>query len=99
MPTPLYTALSDLAMQDTVRFHMPGHKGEPVFQSFADVFALDYTETYGTGNLYTGEGPIREAEALAAKTYGADDCFFLTGGSTQGIHAMLACVCPPGGEI
>ena len=24
--------------------------------------AIDYTETYGTGNLYLGDGPIRDAE-------------------------------------
>ena len=58
---PLFHALQLLATGDSARFHMPGHKGEPVFNTYADIFAIDFTETYGTGNLYTGEGPIRDA--------------------------------------
>ena len=57
---PLFHALQLLATSDSARFHMPGHKGQPVFNSFRDVFAIDYTETYGTGNLYLGDGPIRD---------------------------------------
>ena len=77
---PLFHALQLLATSDSARFHMPGHKGQPVFNSFRDVFAIDYTETYGTGNLYLGDGPIRDAEVAAARYFGANDCFFLTGG-------------------
>ena len=86
---PLFHALQLLETGDSARFHMPGHKGEPVFNTYADIFAIDFTETYGTGNLYTGEGPIRDAEVAAARYFGSEDCFFLTGGSTQGILAML----------
>ena len=39
-------------------------------------FAIDFAETYGTGNLYTGEGPIRDAEVAAARYFGSEDCFF-----------------------
>ena len=85
---PLFHALQLLETGDSARFHMPGHKGEPVFNTYADIFAIDFTETYGTGNLYTGEGPIRDAEVAAARYFGSEDCFFLTGGSTQGILAM-----------
>lgn len=96
---PLYESLEALAARDTLRFHMPGHKGRPVFSAFADVFPLDFTETYGTGNLYEEEGPIRAAEQLAARYYGAHDCHFLTGGSSQGIHAMLGAVCGFEGQV
>ena len=43
---PLFHALQLLATSDSARFHMPGHKGQPVFNSFRDVFAIDYTETH-----------------------------------------------------
>lgn len=104
MPThnqdaPLYEALQALAARDTLRFHMPGHKGKPVFDAYAGVFPLDFTETYGTGNLYEGAGPIREAERLAAAYYGAADCHFLTGGSTQGVQAMLCAAAAPDGTV
>ena len=96
---PLFHALQLLATGDSARFHMPGHKGEPLFHTFAEVFAIDFTETYGTGNLYLGDGPIRDAEVAAAPYFGAADCFFLTGGSTQGIMAMLAAAVGRGGSV
>lgn len=96
---PLFHALQLLETGDSARFHMPGHKGVPVFNTYADIFAIDFTETYGTGNLYTGEGPIREAEVAAARFFASEDCFFLTGGSTQGILAMLGTAVGRGGAV
>ena len=96
---PLFHALQLLATGDSARFHMPGHKGEPLFNSYAEVFAIDFTETYGTGNLYLSDGPIRDAEVAAARYFGASDCFFLTGGSTQGILSMLATAVGRGGAV
>lgn len=96
---PLFHALQLLVVGDSARFHMPGHKGQPVFESFAEMFAIDFTETHGTGNLYLGEGPIRDAEIAAARYFRADDCFFLTGGSTQGNLAMLATAIGQGGAV
>lgn len=96
---PLFYTLQLLAAGDSARFHMPGHKGEPVFSSFADIFAIDFTETYGTGNLYMGAGPIQEAEEAAAQYWDAAGCFFLTGGATQGIFAMLATAAGYGGSV
>lgn len=96
---PLYQALKALADGGGARFHMPGHKGNSVFSGFDAVFAIDYTEIFETGNLYEGTEPIRGAERLAAQLYGATDCHFLTGGSTQGVHAMLGAVCGDGGSV
>ena len=42
---PLFHALQLLETGDSARFHMPGHKGEPVFNTYADIFAIDFTET------------------------------------------------------
>lgn len=99
MSTPLYDALRALNAQHTARFHMPGHKGQPHFPGFDEIFAIDFTEIYGTGNLYEAEGPIREAETLAAQHFHAADCHFLTGGSSQGVVAMLGAVCGDGGQV
>lgn len=99
MNTPLYDSLTNIIKENTLRMHMPGHKGKPVFYPFDDIFPYDFTETDQTGNLYEEEGAIREAEILSAKYYGSDDCHFLTGGSTQGIHAMLGAICGDGGEV
>lgn len=97
--TPLYSALVAFAEENRARFHMPGHKGTPSGCKLDGAFAIDYTEIPQTGNLYLEDGPIAEAEALAARWYGMGSCVFLTCGATQGIKAMLASACPMGGKI
>ncbi|MCL1819698.1 MAG: aminotransferase class I/II-fold pyridoxal phosphate-dependent enzyme [Oscillospiraceae bacterium] len=80
---------------------MPGHKGKPLHGGvWGDLAALDVTELPQTGDLYREtDGPIREAERLLAKTYGAEHALFLTGGATQGIFAMLAACTKPGDTV
>lgn len=97
--TPLFSSLKSLNSNKTVRFHMPGHKGKAIFEDFSDIYAIDYTETFETGNLYEQEGQVRQAEILVAKFYGVHDCHFLTGGSTQGIQSMLGAICKDGGSV
>jgi arginine/lysine/ornithine decarboxylase len=78
---------------------MPGHKGvlPPPFDGIAP---LDVTELPGTGDLYhERDGVIRRSERAMAALYGAADCFYLTGGATQGIFAMLSSVTRPGDTV
>lgn len=98
MEAPLYNALCALAQEDALRMHMPGHKGKAMAPEFSAA-AIDYTEIPPTGNLYTGEGPIAEAEALAARAWGAEKAYFLTGGSTQGVLSGLSLCAAPGSTI
>ena len=98
MNAPLYEALCALAEKNDLRMHMPGHKGKSA-SPFFSVSAIDYTEIPTTGNLYTGEGPIGQAEELAAKAWGAAHAYFLTGGSTQGIMTGLSLCAAPGSKI
>ncbi|MGI5891665.1 MAG: aminotransferase class I/II-fold pyridoxal phosphate-dependent enzyme [Bacillota bacterium] len=98
--TPLYSALIKEAGRKTIRMHMPGHKGKslPGFTS-ADIFQIDFTELTATGNLYEGIPPISDAEILMARSASAQECFFLTGGSTQGIMTAISIACPLGGTM
>ena len=100
MPTPLVDALRAYAAREPARFHMPGHKGK--FLPLPELNALapiDVTELAGTGNLYEPGEPFDAAQALWAERFGFERCRFLTGGSTQGVHAGLALCCAPGGKI
>ena len=100
MPTPLCDALRAFARQDGLRMHMPGHKGKPLpVPELADAAPLDFTELAPTGNLFDGDGPIRQAEDLWSEALGMEQCLFLTGGSTQGIYAALTLCCPPGSSF
>ncbi len=38
MSAPLYEALCALSKKNTIRFHMPGHKGQPVLPDFSPIF-------------------------------------------------------------
>ena len=97
METPLLNALLEHIRQRPAPFHMPGHKGRMEdFESMALISALDVTELPDTGDLYVGvdpqtglPDPIAQAQDLWARAWGYPICQFLTGGSTQGVHAAL----------
>jgi lysine decarboxylase len=99
--TPLYNTLLDYAENLPARYHMPGHKGRPLFgEIWGDMTALDVTELPQTGDVYREtDGAIRESERLLAKTYNAEHAMLLTGGATQGIFAMLAACTNPGDTV
>ena len=89
MTTPLWTALHAFSDSNPLRFAMPGHKGKAAPGLPEGFTRLDWTELPPTGDLYGGGDVIEAAELLWAELWGADSCLFLTGGSTQGVHAML----------
>lgn len=100
MPTPLYDALRQYAGREPLRFHMPGHKGLPFQPADLKWLApIDLTELPGTGNLYEAGEPFDSAQALWAELFGFDQCQFLTGGSTMGIHTGLALCARPGERV
>ena len=86
---PLFHALQLLETGDSARFHMPGHKGEPVFNTYADIFCyrlyrnLRHRQPVHRRRSYPRCGGCRRA------VFRLGGLLFLTGGSTQGILAML----------
>ncbi|MBO9604419.1 MAG: aminotransferase class I/II-fold pyridoxal phosphate-dependent enzyme [Paenibacillaceae bacterium] len=62
---------------------------------FRNVMTVDFTEIPGLDDLHDPSGPIADAQRLAADCYGADETFFLVGGSTAGNLAMVLAVCAP----
>ncbi|WHH57073.1 aminotransferase class I/II-fold pyridoxal phosphate-dependent enzyme [Petroclostridium sp. X23] len=96
--TPLYNALKTYSKKRKIPFHMPGHKlGKGIADRFkGEIFNIDLTELRETDDLHAPEGPIKEAQRLAAKAFGAWHTFFLVNGSTCGIQTMVAGICNPG---
>lgn len=47
-------------------------------------------------DIHEPETYIKEAQELAAQTYGSDACFWAVNGTSQAIHAMLLIVLNPG---
>lgn len=103
--TPYFDALQDYFQSGTVSFHTPGHKHgagmHPRLRDFIgdNVLAIDLTQIRGLDDLNQPEGPIKEAQALAAAAYGADFSYFLVNGSTAGNQAMLMTALRPGDTV
>lgn len=98
MQTPLYTALIRHREKNRSSFHTPGHKNnaEALPQ---DLFSLDFTELPDTDSLFEADGPILEAELLAAKLFGAARTCISAGGCTLCIQAMFRLAAPNGGTV
>lgn len=89
--TPLLDALCRYAAAEPHRFHMPGHKGRPVFPQLSlTPEALDVTELAETGCLYDDAPPFSDANRLFAADWRVPQAFLLAGGSTLGILSMIA---------
>ena len=85
MQTPICDFVTKYAASDTVRFHMPGHKGQP----YLGCEARDITEISGADALYEASGIIGESEANATELFGTGRTFYSTEGSSQCVRAML----------
>lgn len=83
MKTPICEFTHTYAEKQTVRAHMPGHKGVGQAERF------DLTEIPGAGVLYAGDDCIAESEANAARLFGAGKTLYSTEGSSLCIRAML----------
>ncbi|MCL6450966.1 MAG: aminotransferase class I/II-fold pyridoxal phosphate-dependent enzyme [Acetobacteraceae bacterium] len=98
--SPLLEALLRHARAGYVPLHLPAHKqgrwsGGRLPGPGRRWAALDFTELPGLDDLHLPTGPILEAQALAADALGADQAFFLVGGSTAGVQAMILAACFP----
>ena len=85
MDTPILDFVRRYAASETVRFHMPGHKGQGVL----GCEAMDITEVKGADALYEAEGIIARSEANATAIFGSQRTVYSTEGSSQCIRAML----------
>ncbi len=92
---PLFDMLKKYAEKDCARFHMPGHKG----RGEMDCFKYDITELSFSDNLYAPQGVIKQAQELMAGAVGARRSYMLTGGSSQGVRAMLCAALKEGDKV
>jgi arginine decarboxylase len=102
---PIYEALLDYRKRRQASFHVPGHKNGQAYAShggaemLSEVMEIDVTEITGTDDLHHPEGVIAEAQLLAADCFGAEESYFLVGGSTVGNLAFILTVCTTPGDI
>lgn len=84
MNTPIFDFVRKYAESESLRLHMPGHKGRGPL----GVEALDITEINGADSLWEASGIIRESERNASALFGCET-LYSTEGSSLCIRAML----------
>lgn len=95
----LYAALSEYGKSDYYPYHMPGHKRSEQAGEMAEYYGIDITEIDGFDNLHHAEGILLEAQQRANRLYGAEETFYLVGGSTCGVLTSIMTVAARGDEL
>ena len=101
---PVYEALERFRKQRIVPFDVPGHKrgrGNPELKELLGekCVSLDVNSMKPLDNLCHPMSVIKEAEELAAEAFGADHSFFMVGGTTSAVQAMVLTACRAGDKI
>lgn len=86
MKTPICDFVKEYTERNSVRLHMPGHKG----RGFLGFESYDLTEITGADSLYEADGIIAESEKNASEIFGSRATFYSTEGSSQCIRAMIS---------
>jgi arginine decarboxylase len=100
---PLFEKLTEHHRNGAISFHVPGHKfgkglkpEEEVYTYYHHIMSIDGTEIAGFDDLHDPEEVIHEAQMLAADCFGAEETWFLIGGSTVGNLAIIHTLCERG---
>ena len=101
---PIKEALEEFENNRVVPFDVPGHKrgkGNPVLTEFLGkrCMSLDVNSMRPLDNLCHPVSVIREAEELAADAFGAGHAFFMVGGTTSAVQAMVFAAAKRGEKI
>jgi len=100
MKTPVFEALKNLMEENSVSFHMPGHKGKNTLINWGEYIPyIDTTEVDGVDNLLEPRGIIQESQELAAKVFGAKATYYGVNGSTGSNYIALATITKPGDKV
>lgn len=99
---PIYRRLC--ALRQHMSLHTPGHKqgqrGADLLAGWLpDAIGFDLTEIADLDSIQRPEGPLLQAECLAAELYGVKSTFFTTNGATAGLIGSLLSLATPGSEL
>ncbi len=102
--TPIHRALEEQRLNRLAHFDVPGHKGgrgNKELRQFLgeDTMRLDMNSMKPLDNLCHPISVIRDAQALAAQAFGADESFFIVNGATAAVQAMIMSCTEDGDKI
>lgn len=101
---PIFEALNEMKNMRIVPFDVPGHKRGKGNKELLDFLgekclSVDVNSMKPLDNLCHPTSVIKEAEELAAEAFGAAHAFFMVGGTTSSVQAMILSVCKRGDKI
>lgn len=101
---PILAGLKRMRKSRLVPFDVPGHKrgkGNPELTEFLgeECLQVDVNSMKPLDNLCHPVSIIKEAEALAAQAFHAAHAFFMVGGTTSAVQAMILSCVKRGDEI
>lgn len=101
---PLYEALEAVRNARLVPLDVPGHKrgrGNKALTEFLgeQCLSVDVNSMKPLDNLCHPISVIKEAESLAAEAFGAAAAFFMVGGTTSAVQAMLLSTLKTGEKV
>ena len=101
---PIAEALTKMKAMRLVPFDVPGHKrgrGNPELKEFLGekCLEMDVNSMKPLDNLCHPISVIKDAHKLAAEAFGAANAFFMVGGTTSAVQAMIMSVVSRGDEI
>ena len=102
---PLFEAMKRYSKDGALAFHTPGHKqgkgAAPALRSLLtdEGLRMEVSLMAELDDLHEPAACIKEAQALAAELYGADDSYFVINGTTGAIQAMIMAAVKPGEKI
>ena len=91
---PLAAALNAQRINRLAHFDVPAHKGGRMNPELPEYFGklcmeLDVNSMKPLDNLGHPVSVIKDAQALAAELFGADDAFFMVNGTTSAVQTMI----------
>ncbi|MFA9463192.1 MAG: aminotransferase class I/II-fold pyridoxal phosphate-dependent enzyme [Velocimicrobium sp.] len=101
---PIYEALNQFKKERVVPFDVPGHKRGKGNLELTDFLgekcmSVDVNSMKPLDNLCHPVSVIRDAEELAADAFCAAHAFFMVGGTTSAVQAMILSTCKAGDKI
>lgn len=101
---PIFEALNEMKNMRIVPFDVPGHKRGKGNKELLDFLgekcmSVDVNSMKPLDNLCHPTSVIKEAEELAAEAFGAANAFFMVGGTTSSVQAMILSICKRNDKI
>lgn len=96
----LFETLLSIKHENLISFHVPGHKRTPLYESYFEklhnILDVDLTEFPGTDDLFDAQSCIQTSQNILANHLNTVKSYYLVGGTTAGIYAMIMSVTQPG---